>query len=183
MTSRPGFQRSAEVARRREQVLALRLAHRPDSEIAATLGITIQLVRVDYKRALEDYAAQQAETAHVARDRELAKLDLMEQAVHVVLNRLHVTVSNGKLIYLNDKPLEDDAPILSAVDRLVRIADRRAKLLGMDAPARIEVSDATDQAIRALAAELAAGVGDMEPGGTAETARGAEAGEVRAPAT
>jgi hypothetical protein len=35
--------------------------------------------------------------------------------------------------------LEDDAPVLAAVDRLLRIQERRAKLLGLDAPVRADV--------------------------------------------
>ena len=55
------------------------------------------------------------------------------------------------------RELLDDGPVLQAVDRLLKIADRRAKLLGLDAPKRVEVSDGTpdlDAAVRELEAEL-----------------------------
>lgn len=201
----PGFAPRAEVAARRARVLVFRIEQRPYAEIAAELGISESTARTDYQRALERYAAEQRETAHVARDRELAKLDEMERACWKVLRTRHVTVQHGKIVgkftgfathpdtgatFLNGdgepiplyEEIEDDAPVLAAVDRLVRIAARRATLQGLDAPVKVEVSDATDQAIRDLAAELAAGVGDMEPGREAAPAGNPAPGEVSTPA-
>jgi DNA-binding CsgD family transcriptional regulator len=180
--ARPGFKPRADVAERRAQILAWRIEQVPYSEIARRLKIPVPTAKSHYQRALQQLQADQAAVANTARALELAKLDLAEQAVWRVLRKRHVTVSNGKLIYLDGAPLEDDAPVLNAVDRLVRIAQRRATLLGMDTPTRVEVSDATDQAIRALAAELAAGMGDMEPGGTPETTGHPAGGEKRTPA-
>jgi hypothetical protein len=34
----------------------------------------------------------------------------------------------------------DDGPVLSAIDRLVRISESRRKLLGLDQPAKMNVS-------------------------------------------
>lgn len=71
---------------------------------------------------------------------ELERLDSMYVSVVEVLERKHFTVSNGKIIYMGDDPLEDDAPVLMAVDRLLKIQERRAKLLGLDLPQKVEVS-------------------------------------------
>jgi hypothetical protein len=96
---------------------------------------------------------------------ELDGLDMMTRAVIDVLEGQHYVVSDGRIVYLGDKDdpdrteLLDDGPVLQAVDRLLKISDRRAKLLGLDAPKRVEVSDTTpdlDAAVRDLAAELAA---------------------------
>jgi hypothetical protein len=182
----PRFQRSAAVAARRARVLALRTEQVPYAEIARQLGVTLSVVKIDYMRGLQQYARDQAEQAHLARDRELAKLDQLEHACWKVLRTRHITVQHGKIVRDEDgQVVEDDAPVLNAVDRLVRIAHRRATLLGMDAPARVEVSDATDQAIRQLAAELAAagGMGDMEPGRAPGAAGDTEAGQERPAAT
>jgi len=162
----PLFQPSAEVAERRAQVLQLRIQQVPYQVIAERLGMSSANARSDYHKALKALRAEQDDLAGQARTIELAKLDAAEQAVWRVLRRKHVHVSGGRVVHDdNDQPLEDDGPVLNAVDRLVKIAARRATLMGWDAPARIEVSDATDQAIRALAGELAAGrVGDMESG-------------------
>ncbi|MFJ9214240.1 hypothetical protein [Streptomyces sp. NPDC102264] len=71
---------------------------------------------------------------------ELERLDAMYASVMDVLERKHFTVSNGKIMYMGDQPLEDDGPVLQAVDRLLRIQERRARLLGLDAPAKTQVS-------------------------------------------
>ena len=100
---------------------------------------------------------------------ELDGLDMMTRAVIDVLEAKHYVVSDGRIVYLGDKDdpdrreLLDDGPVLQAVDRLLKIDDRRAKLLGLDAPKRVEVSDTTpdlDAAVRDLAAELALAAGD-----------------------
>lgn len=167
------------MAERRTHVLRMRIEHRTYREIAETLGIHISTAKTDYRRALDAYAAEQRATAHLAVDRELAKLDQAEEAVYEVLRRKHYTVSNGKLIYLGDEPLEDDAPVLAAVDRLVRIAARRAALKGYDAPARIEVNDARAAEITRLAAELglARGVADVDAEGAGTAVADPAAGQ------
>jgi hypothetical protein len=180
--SRPGFSRRADVAARRARVLALRVEQVPYARIAAELGITESAARVDYTRALEQARADLGAHAHVARALEQAKLDAMERAAWQVLRNRHITIQHGKIVRdEDDQVVADDAPVLQALDRLVRISARRGILTGGDAPARIEVSDATDAAIRALAAELAAGVGAVEPGGKTEAAGDAEARGVSTP--
>jgi hypothetical protein len=204
----PGFTARADVAARRARVLALRIEQRPYAEIAAELGISESTARTDYGRSLEQLKRDQDATAATARNLELAKLDLLEQAAWRVLRARHITVQHGKIVgkYIgparvpetgelvrdeDGKPIpvyeeiEDDAPILNAIDRLVRIAARRATLTGMDAPTRIEVDDARRAEIERLAAELtaAAGVADVDPGGTGTAAGDAAASQVGTPAT
>ncbi|MFD9752657.1 hypothetical protein ACFWYQ_21360 [[Kitasatospora] papulosa] len=96
-------------------------------------------------------------------DDELVRLAAIEEQVWVVLRRAHVTVSNGQVIRVGGEPLLDDAPVLQAVDRLVKIedarrrnAERRAKLLGLDAPTKQAISITPDRlaAIEAMAEEL-----------------------------
>lgn len=175
----PGFKPRADVAERRAKVLRMRIEHRPYSEIAETLGISVYVAKIDYQRGLEAYAAEQKAAAGVAVEQELAKLDQLEEAVYRVLLAKHYTVSNGKLIYLGDDPLEDDHPVLQATDRLLRIAQRRAALRGYDAPRQVEVSGARAAEIEALAAGLgiAAGLADVDAEGADPAPGDAEAGE------
>lgn len=120
------------------------------------------------QRALRDVvkeAGEEALTIELVRlDGELVRLNNLEQAALEVMRRHHVTVSNGHVITLNDEPLADDGPVLAAIDRLVKIEDarrrngeRRAKLLGLDSPKRVEVLtiDAIDAHIADLTAQLA----------------------------
>lgn len=85
-------------------------------------------------------AAIRGEGAAEVRDLELDRLDELWRITMAVLEREHVTVSNGRVVHLGEKPLRDDGPVLAAVDRLLRIQERRAKLLGLDAEKKINVS-------------------------------------------
>lgn len=82
----------------------------------------------------------------------------MYAAAMEVLEREHVTVSNGRVVSLDDgTPLPDDGPVLQAIDRLLRIQERRARLLGLDAPVKrdLTLTDERTARIEALAEELA----------------------------
>lgn len=87
---------------------------------------------------------------------ELDRLDMMWRAALEVLRRKHLTVSHGKVVIVGGEPLLDDAPVLGAIDRLLNIQARRAKLLGLDAPKKIEVltMDVIDAEIATLMAEI-----------------------------
>jgi hypothetical protein len=56
------------------------------------------------------------------------------------------------------RPLLDDKPKLAAIDRLLKIQDRRAKLLGLDSAQKVEVLtlDALDAERQRLVEQLAA---------------------------
>ena len=111
------------------------------------------------------------------RQQEIAKLDLLEQAAWKVLEDRHLRVDHGRVVTDDGVPIEDDAPVLAAIDRVLKIQDRRAKLVGLDAPTKVRheviTEDATDAAIRQLEAELArrspAGETDL-PAGTSAPA-------------
>jgi len=175
---RPTNAERGPIAARRARVLAMRIEQRPYTEIAAELGVTTDVAEKDYQRALEQLKREQDAQAATARNLELAKLDLMEAAAWQVLRKQHITVQHGKIVAFEDgTPVLDDAPVLNAIDRLVRIAARRATLTGMDAPTRIEVDDARRAEIERLAADLAAGVGELEPGRTGSSPGDAETGQ------
>jgi hypothetical protein len=157
MAARGQFRPSADVAARRARVLALRIEQRPYPDIATELGISVGVAKKDYERALAALKAEQNTHAHAARDVETERLAAAEQAAWEVLRRKHIHVQHGHIVRDDDgEPVEDDAPVLNAVDRILRISERRARLLGLDAPQRIEVDDARRAEITRLASELAA---------------------------
>jgi len=49
-------------------------------------------------------------------------------------------VSNGQVVKMEGQPLEDDGPVLSAIDTILKIESRRAKLLGLDAPVKTDLN-------------------------------------------
>jgi hypothetical protein len=142
--------RDAEAARLRGRGLSYRA-------IAAELSIDVHTAHDAVKRAL---AAIRAEPAPDVRELELARLDDMYTAVLGVLERKHITVSQGHIVrrrvldedgdpivvahdrggkpIFREEEVLDDAPVLNAVDRLLRIQARRAALLGLDQPTKVE---------------------------------------------
>lgn len=174
--ARPRKEEQALIAERRARVLAMRIEQRPYREIAVTLGISEGVAEKDYQRAVKARGAALDKVRDTAVAIELAKLDALEQAVWEVLRREHIVIQHGKVVRIGRKPVIDDDPVLRATDRLIKIAERRARLKGHDAPVKVDVRAEVDDEIAAIAAALAAGVGDLEPAGEAEAPGDAEAG-------
>jgi hypothetical protein len=144
MSGTPNTKR-AQVAERRARAIALRAEGQSWDTIAEALGYKSRgAACTDVARALDARLKEQALAADQLREVELERLETMEREVWVVLRRRHVTVSGGKIVYdepaagEEPRPLVDDGPVLAAVDRLNRISERRAKLLGLDSPVKVE---------------------------------------------
>lgn len=175
--ARPTNAERALIAERRARVLAMRIEQRPYAEISAALGIPETTARDDYSAAVKERHGALDANRETAVAIETAKLDALEQAAWQVLKARHITVQHGKIVRdEDDKPIEDDAPVLAAIDRLVKIAERRSRLRGLDAPTRVEVDDARRAQIEAYAAELAAWVGNVDEGGAGDAPGEAAAG-------
>lgn len=145
------FIATIETAERQAKAAQLRSRGYSYRKIAETLGCDVRIAHDDVKnalRAIVEEPAQDVLRLELERlDGELERLNGLEESVRTVLEARHWTVSNGKIIYLGDEPLMDDAPVLQAVDRLIRIeesrrrnGESRRKLLGLDAPTKTQVS-------------------------------------------
>jgi len=147
-----------EAALRRDRVLQLRDDGLTFKEIGAELGISDQRAWQIHKKALRERPALAAATVR-DEERKQAQLatideqrrdaDMAREAVMAVLTARHITISNGIAVRVEGEPVLDDAPVLAAVDRLVKLddllvklADQEAKLLGLYAPVKQTV-DAT----------------------------------------
>lgn len=136
----------------------------------------------DVQLALTVYRVRREKATEEFFQLELEKLDMMEEVVWKVLETRHYVVNQGMVVYmgndpnrvgnpfsgakalaehLREFPLEDDAPVLQAVDRLIKIQDQRAKFVGAYAPVKkaLEVSSGpgTNAAIDRLMALVAGG--------------------------
>jgi hypothetical protein len=140
--------------------------------ITAQLGYKTRSACIqDIQRAM---AVAVSEPAADLRALEAARLEMLWVKAMQVLSRTHVSVSNGRVVYVTtgdgqEKPVTDDAPVLAAIRELRMISESRRKLFGLDAPQRVEVftDDAIDAEIRRLTEELNAA--------SAGQARGVEA--------
>jgi hypothetical protein len=135
------YTRSAETAERDAEACRLRARGWSYPRIAAELGFANHSgARLAVARALREIVAEPAEDL---RQLELARLDKMWEVCVTVLESVHYVVSDGRLIWVGPKgqerPLLDDGPALQVVDRMLKIQERRAKLLGLDAPAKTKV--------------------------------------------
>lgn len=136
--SRGAFVRTPETARRDAEAAELRAQGYTYQQIADQLRYSDKgEAHHAVQRALQAIVKEPAEKL---RTLELARLDAMYEAAMRVLERKHVTVSNGQVIRLDNEPIEDDTPVLQAIDRLLKVQERRARLLGLDAPKQLDIA-------------------------------------------
>lgn len=85
---------------------------------------------------------------------ESARLDGLYVAALDVLERDHVTVSNGRVMYDDDgNPILDDGPKLAAIRELRNIRESFRKLHGLDQPAKVAVSGGVKYEVVGIAPE------------------------------
>jgi len=135
----------AATAERRSKAVAMRLAGMDYDTIVIRLGYSDRGAACkDITRALEANVAEQNRTVDVLRQAELQRLDRLQAGMW--------TAAAG-----------GDS---RAVETVLRIIDRRCKLLGLDAPVRHEVVtlDAIEAEIRRLSTELGESAGGVEAG-------------------
>jgi hypothetical protein len=113
-------QAKGDIAKREQQIVALRLRHHSFTAIGRVVGVTKQSARSAFLKALRRNTDQDIQTHHRS---ELAELDAEASAA-------------WELTDTKDNPKTRAAGLAA----LNRIHIRRAKLLGLDAPAKLDVS-------------------------------------------
>lgn len=145
-----------EVAERRAKAVKLRLAGKTWQAIVDELGYaSTGAAHTDVKRALDAARKDLALVTEQHRELELQRLDDLEAKVRSVLDGAHVTVQHGRVVKDDDgTPLPDHDPLMRAADRLLKIAERRSKLLGLDQPIKHEVSGQVLYAVEGVNPDL-----------------------------
>jgi hypothetical protein len=113
------LRRPKEIARREQQIVALRLRHHTFPAIARVVGVSKQAAHKAFNKALHRNTDQDIQTVHRS---ELAELDIEAG-------------SAWELVDTKDSPKTRAAGLAA----LNRIHIRRAKLLGLDAPSKLDV--------------------------------------------
>lgn len=126
-------------------------------QIAERLSISEAGARKIVKRVLDRMVT---EAVPDVRKLELDRLDQLHVQALLVLQREHVVVSGGKAVLDQaGRPIRDDGPTLAAIDRLLKVQERRARLLGLDAPTKVDMTlltiDQLDSQIADLEQQLA----------------------------
>lgn len=149
---------SEATAEVRLKILQLRKQGHTILQISRILGYSEAYIRKQHNKALEKIYVPTAE--HVLK-MELARLDDMQIEVSKVLAAFHPLVSGGSIVrdVVDDetglpiinaatgKPvtirLRDYSPTLAAIDKSLKLMERRAKLLGLDAPTKTAFTNPT----------------------------------------
>lgn len=147
--------RKAEAAHRHARALELRAKGLTYQQIANEMGVnTPQAVRSMIQKAFKDLLA---EPQQAVINLEQARLDMLWNKAMDVLDAKHLAIhqgqaiidptkeiqideATGKPIITEEALLRDNEPVLKAIQTLLKVAERRAALLGLDAPKRTEVS-------------------------------------------
>jgi hypothetical protein len=114
-------QAKQEIARREEQIVALRLRHHSFAAIGRVVGVSKQAAQRTYFKALRRNTDQDISSHHRS---ELAELDAQQ----------------AKLWTVVDNPKVSEKSLVAAINAMNRIHIRRARLLGLDAPTKLDVS-------------------------------------------
>lgn len=154
------YVRTQETAERDAEACSLRNDGANYQQIADRLGYAdASSAWKSVNRALKAMVAEPA-----ARQKALARgrLDGMLEVATKIMRADHVAHSNGRVVMDPEdpaKPLLDHGPNLQAIDRILKIEERRAKLEGTDAPLKIDLPTAAqvEAEIARRAAELGIG--------------------------
>lgn len=109
-----------EIARREEQIVALRLRHHSFAAIGRVVGVSKQAAQKTYFKALRRNTDQDINSHHRS---ELADLDAQQAKLWTVVDKNDVSEKH----------------LIAAINAMNRIHIRRAHLLGLDAPTKLDV--------------------------------------------
>lgn len=162
----------AESVAKDAEVVALVNAGKTLAQIAGMWGVSTPTIWRRFHRALERVPVKGVEEYRAG---QIARLAAARQAVIEVLTAKHVVVSNGHIVSeingtypaedengephpkagepIYGDPLVDDGPVLAAVDRLVKLDDQEAKLLGLYAAVKVEQDTTLRYEVVSVAAE------------------------------
>lgn len=128
-----------EMADRDAQIVNLKRQGMSFKAVGEALGVSATTARKGFQRALLR-VREPAVTAF--RAEQLVRIQVMREVAMDVIDARHVVVQQGHAVALEGEVLEDPMPILQAMDRVMKLDDQEARLLGMYPASRMAV-DAT----------------------------------------
>ena len=130
------FAASLATAQRDGEAAKLRTAGKTYQYIADVMGYDSRATASEaVKRAM--LAARQ-EAGAEARAVEVARLDALVDKLTEIMNTPHVKPYNGPEFTIVEYP--DDGPAIAAAKTLLQVQARRAALLGLDSPTKVEAT-------------------------------------------
>lgn len=127
-----------------ERALQLRAQGLSFSQIAATMKAegygNINAPQHARMLVLRGLAHMIQEPAEEVVKMEMIRLDELTKKGFEILNGLHVMIHQGAIVKDEDgEVIKDVGPQLAAIDKLVKVMERRARMLGIDKPAKVDV--------------------------------------------
>lgn len=133
---------SQDVETRDREIVRLKLAGYSITEIASHFGLSPDTVSGIYWSAISAVPIQSVTNYRME---SLERLDRMRRQLNEIAAGKYVTVSQGQVVRAVNpatgvnEPVPDIAPNIAALEKLLAVETRQAKLLGLDAPARVEM--------------------------------------------
>jgi len=130
---------------RAAKALKLRIKGYPWDEIATILGYANK--SGPHNAAKKWMYRTVKEPADHLRRLEDERLNVLWRKAMEILDSIHPMLHQGKIVSdpKTKKRLQNSAPILAAIERLISIMDRRAKLHGLDMPSKMALTDPTGE--------------------------------------
>jgi hypothetical protein len=141
------------LAERDLRIFKMRQAGVASNEIARRFGITTNAVNAAIRRQLEKLNREALMAYPEVLRMELERLDALQQAIWPMTQHRKITLDDGSEVTVE--------PDLKAIQQVLSVMDRRAKLLGMEQnniSISVESNDTPQRAVLAGAAERAASV-------------------------
>lgn len=152
---------TAALATAEKQALAVSMVGEGKTfrEIGEHLGVSKAYAHRLFHAGLERIPA---ENVHAYRERQLQDIELARSVVLEILGAHAVVVQNGKVVkpitgldengdFEFGEPVEDSAAYLAAIDRLVKLSEREAAILGSDAERKLHMTGSVKYEVVGLA--------------------------------
>lgn len=132
------FVRDPDVAERDRKAMELHARGRTWQQIADELGYSDRAHAC--KQVMRAYARADKQPVEAMRESMNGKLEKLYQMAMEVAEARHLKVVNGSVVFDPEQGgvMEDDAPVLAAIDRMTRLLERMAKVNGIDAPTKVQ---------------------------------------------
>lgn len=145
-----------DMAERDQRIVALKRQGRSFQQIADELGISKSGAILGFQRVKKRVDEATDEDYAEYRDEQLARIATMREVVADVIAARHVTISNGHVVreitgrddegaLIYGDAYEDHGPVLAAVDRMVKLDDHEAKLLGIYPKQAVSITRETSE--------------------------------------
>lgn len=141
MANGPGERAAVDI--RRARAVEMRVKGATWQQIADALGYADRGAACgDIRRFREQTRAEAEERLDELRELEVDRLDMLIRAATTVLEAHHIVIQGGKAVMVGPEGAEqeviDHGPVLQAVAAIAKLSESRRKLLGVDAPVKLD---------------------------------------------